>query len=75
MTKNNKNISFEQSLKMLEDIVDQLESGEIDLEKSVQLYEKGIELKNICEERLKKVELQIKKIKLDNNRISKEDFK
>ena len=48
MTKNNKNISFEQSLKMLEDIVDQLESGEIDLEKSVQLYEKGIELKNIC---------------------------
>ena len=74
MTKNNKNISFEQSLKMLEDIVDQLESGEIDLEKSVQLYEKGMELKNICEERLKKVELQIKKIKLNNNKISKEDF-
>tara|TARA_Y100000741_G_C18194505_1_gene534972 strand:+ start:700 stop:927 length:228 start_codon:yes stop_codon:yes gene_type:complete len=75
MTKNNKNISFEESLKMLEDIVDKLESGDIDLEKSVELYERGVELKKICEERLKKVELQIKKIKLDNNRISKEDFK
>ena len=74
MTKNNKNTSFEESLKMLEDIVDKLESGDIDLEKSVELYERGMELKKICEERLKKVEHQIKKIKLDNNKISKEDF-
>ena len=47
----------------------------LDLEKSVALYEKGIELKNICEEKLKKVELQIKKIKLENNKIIKEEFK
>ena len=57
--KNNK-LSFESSLKQLEEIVEQLESGNVDLEKSVKLYEKGIELKRICEEKLKKVELQIK---------------
>ena len=36
MVKMNKNVTFEESLKKLEDIVDQLESGEIDIEKSVE---------------------------------------
>ena len=72
--KKNKELSFEISLKKLEEIVEQLESGNIDLEKSVELYEKGIELKKICEEKLRKVELQIKKIKTKNNKITKEDF-
>ena len=46
-----------------------------DIEKSVELYEKGMLLKNNCEAKLKKVELQIKKIKMENNKIQKEDFK
>lgn len=74
MAEKNKEMSFEENLKKLEDIVDQLESGEIDLEKSVKLYEKGMVLKNDCEKKLKKVELQIKKIRLENNKIEKEDF-
>ena len=74
MVKKEKDLTFEENLKKLENIVDQLESGEIDLEKSVELYEKGMVLKNNCDEKLKKVELQIKKIKLENNKIKKEDF-
>jgi len=74
MVKKDNKVSFEVNLKELEDIVDKLESGEIDLEKSVELYEKGMILKNNCEEKLKKVEQQIKKIKLENNQIKKEDF-
>ena len=74
MAKKHKELTFEESLKKLEEIIDQLESGEIDLEKSVELYEKGMVLKNNCDEKLKKVELQIKKIKLENNKIKKEDF-
>ena len=58
----------------MEKIVEQLESGNVDLEKSVELYEKGMNLKKICEEKLKKVELQIKKIKIDNDKITKENF-
>ena len=69
-----KDLSFEESLKKLEEIVDKLESGEVDLERSVDLYEKGIELKKICESKLKKVGLQIKKIKVEKDKISKEDF-
>ena len=75
MVKTDKNFTFEENLKKLENIVDQLESGEIDIEKSVELYEKGMLLKNNCEAKLKKVELQIKKIKMENNKIQKEDFK
>ena len=75
MLKKDKELTFEENLKKLEDIVDKLESGEIDLEKSVELYEKGMILKNNCEEKLKKVELQIKQIKLENNQIKKKDFK
>ena len=73
MNKKNE-LSFEESLKELENIVDQLESGNIDLEKSVKLYEKGMLLKKNCEDKLKNVEMQIKKIKLENNKITKEDF-
>ena len=74
MKNNNKDLSFEDSLKKLEDIVEQLESGDVDLDKSVELYEKGMNLKKICEEKLKKVELQIKQIKIENNKISKKEF-
>ena len=74
MVKKEKNLTFEDNLKKLEDIVEQLESGEIDLERSVELYEKGMVLKNNCEEKLKKVEMQIKKIKIENSQIKKEDF-
>tara|TARA_Y100000590_G_C14951255_1_gene725078 strand:- start:133 stop:369 length:237 start_codon:yes stop_codon:yes gene_type:complete len=75
MVKKEKELSFEENLKKLEDIVDQLESGEIDLEKSVELYEKGMILKQNCEKKLKKVEMQIKKIKSENNEFKKEEFK
>ena len=73
MVKDKQN-NFEETLKKLEAIVDQLESGDVDLEKSVQLYEEGMRLKKICEEKLKNVEMQIKKIKTNNNKITKEDF-
>ena len=66
----NKELSFEDSLKELDNIVDQVESGDIDLEKSVKLYEKGMLLKKNCEDKLKNVEKQIKKIKLENNKIT-----
>ncbi|MDC3131694.1 exodeoxyribonuclease VII small subunit [Pelagibacteraceae bacterium] len=73
MTKDKNN--FESNLSQLEDIVEKLENGEVELEESINLFEKGMKLKKVCEEKLKSIELQIKKIKEDNNKISKEDFK
>ena len=73
MSKEKEN-SFEKNLQNLENIVDKLESGEIGLEDSVKLYEEGMKIKKICEKKLKDIEMQIKKIKIEDNKIVKEDF-
>ncbi len=69
-----KNNDFESNLKNLEVIVDKLESGEIGLEESVKLYEEGMKIKKICDKKLKDIEMQIKKIKIEDNKVIKEDL-
>ncbi|GLK50622.1 MAG: exodeoxyribonuclease VII small subunit [Oceanicaulis sp.] len=55
-------LSFEQALAELERIVQQLESGEVELEKSIQIYERGAALRAHCEGKLKTAELKVEKI-------------
>ncbi|MBL6674605.1 MAG: exodeoxyribonuclease VII small subunit [Alphaproteobacteria bacterium] len=69
-----KDNNFEANLKKLELIVDKLESGDIGLEESVKLYEEGMKIKKICDKKLKDIEMQIKKIKIEDNKIVKENF-
>ena len=57
-------LSFEEALKQLEKIVTELESGQAPLEKSLELYQKGAELKALCEARLEAARLQVEKISL-----------
>ena len=70
----NKENSFETNLQKLEIIVEKLESGEVGLEESVHLYEEGMKIKKICDKKLKDIEMQIKKIKIEDNKVTKEDF-
>lgn len=62
-----KNQKFEDSLKRLEEIVDQMEKGDLDLDldKALALFEEGIKLVHVCssklEETKRKVEILIKK--------------
>ena len=72
--KKEKNNDFESNLKNLEVIVDKLESGEIGLEESVKLYEEGMKIKKICDKKLQDIEMQIKKIKIEDNKVIKEDL-
>ncbi len=58
-------MTFEEALKLLEDIVSQLDSGEIDLDKAVEAYEKGTNLKAHCEKKLKEAQLRVEKIEVD----------
>ncbi|KAA5805104.1 exodeoxyribonuclease VII small subunit [Alkalicaulis satelles] len=55
-------LSFEAALAELEDIVHKLESGEVELEKSIALYQRGAALKAHCEARLKDAQLKVDKI-------------
>ncbi len=61
------NLSFEESLKALEAIVEELDSGSIDLDKAVSAYEKGAQLKLHCEKKLKEAKLRIEKIEVSSN--------
>ena len=69
-----KDNNFEANLKKLEVIVDKLESGDIGLEESVKLYEDGMRIKKICDKKLKDIEMQIKKIKIEDDKVIKKDF-
>ena len=69
-----KDNNFEANLKKLEMIVDKLESGNIGLEESVKLYEEGMKIKKICDKKLEDIQMQIKKIKIEDNKVIKEDL-
>jgi len=55
-------VSFEKALAELEAIVQKLESGSVDLEESIALYERGAALKAHCEAKLKAAQERIEKI-------------
>jgi exodeoxyribonuclease VII small subunit len=60
-------MSFEEAMAELERVVGQLESGSVDLEKSIALYERGAALKAHCEAKLKAAEEKVAQITLDAN--------
>lgn len=60
-------MSFEEALAELETIVRQLEAGEVELEKSIAIYERGAALKSHCEKRLKSAELKVEQIVQGSN--------
>jgi exodeoxyribonuclease VII small subunit len=55
-------MTFEEALAELEGIVRQLETGDVELEKSIAIYERGAALKAHCEGRLKSAELKVEQI-------------
>jgi exodeoxyribonuclease VII small subunit len=55
-------LSFEQALTELERIVAELESGDADLERAVDVYQRGAALKAHCEAKLKAAQLKVEKI-------------
>lgn len=66
MTTNEQPKSFEASLEALERIVQQLEQGDLPLEKSLELFEQGIGLSRQCQDRLNQAERRIEVLLRDN---------
>ena len=59
--------TFEASLAELETIVEQLENGDLPLEESLQLFEKGVKLSRECRERLSQAERRIEVLMKDGS--------
>jgi len=60
-------MSFEKALAELEGIVEKLDSGKVDLNASIAIYERGQALKKHCESLLKDAEARIEKITLKSD--------
>ena len=69
-----KELKFEEGLKKLEELVTQLDDGDLTLEESISYYEIGIKLKSHCEKLLKTAELKILKV-TDKEKIVTEELK
>jgi exodeoxyribonuclease VII small subunit len=66
-TNNVEQMSFEDALKRLEEIVRTLEKGEAPLDQSIELYQEGDRLRRHCEARLKDAQARIEQIALGSD--------
>ena len=72
MTK--KEETFEESLKALEELVKELETGNLDLDKSLEIYERAIVLRDKCRKILDESERRVQKIMETSDGIVREDL-
>lgn len=69
-----KELTFEESMKKLEEIAGELENGKLTLEESVSKFEEGMQLSKKCTEILNKAEKKISVIINDDGIVKEEDF-
>ena len=70
-----KEVSFEENMKKLEEIAVELEKGDLDLDTSVKKFEEGMKISKECSEMLEKAEKKITMlIKGDNGELTEENF-
>lgn len=67
-------MSFEESLAELESIVEKLEKGQLSLDESLVLFEKGIKLVRECNDKLKNARQKVEQLIEENNEMRTEKF-
>jgi|TARA_B110000263_G_scaffold207342_1_gene188641 exodeoxyribonuclease VII small subunit len=55
-------IKFEKAMTRLENIVDELERGDLDIDKSLEIFEEGIKMSRLCSKKLNEAEAKIEKL-------------
>jgi len=66
--KKDEDISFENSLKKLEEIVEELEKGELSLDEALKLYEEGMQFSDKCLEKLNESKQKVEKLTKEGNK-------
>jgi exodeoxyribonuclease VII small subunit len=67
-------MSFEEALLELEGIVDKLEKGQLSLDESLMLFEKGIKLVRECNDKLKSARQKVEQLVEENGGLRTEKF-
>ena len=55
-------IKFEKAMTRLESIVEELERGDLNIEKSLEIFEEGIKMSRVCSNKLNEAEAKIEKL-------------
>lgn len=55
-------IKFEKAMSRLEQIVEELEKGELDIDRSLEIFEEGIKMSRVCSKKLNEAEQKIEKL-------------
>ena len=67
---NKKEITFEAAIAELGEVVEKLEAGKVALEESLALYERGVALTKICNERLDAAEQRVRAVRSDGELVT-----
>ena len=74
MAKAKKSINFEKTLDQLEELVEDMEHGDLSLEESLKSFEKGIKLTRDCQTALNDAEQKVQMLIEENNELTTVDF-
>ncbi|WP_040951337.1 exodeoxyribonuclease VII small subunit [Gorillibacterium massiliense] len=74
MAKETEELSFEQAMEKLELIVARLENGDVPLEKAIDLFQEGMQLSQLCGNKLEQVERKIEMLVEENGALVKKPF-
>lgn len=69
-----KELNFEEAMDRLEEIVSELENGDVPLEKAIDLFQQGMKLSQICGSKLEQVERKIEMIVEEDGELRKKPF-
>ena len=75
MSVNIENMSFEEAMKRLDEITEELSREGVSLDRSLALYEEGVKLARVCNEKLEDTERKIKMLRISQSgEVSEKDF-
>ncbi|GIP25389.1 exodeoxyribonuclease 7 small subunit [Paenibacillus sp. J23TS9] len=74
MTDKENELKFEDAMIQLEDIVGELEHGDVPLEKAIELFQEGMKLSQLCSQKLEQVERKIEMIVEEDGELRKKPF-
>ena len=74
MEEERKEIPFEEAMAELETLVQKLDDGELGLEESLMIYERAVELRDLCRKRLEEYDRRVNRLMEKDEDLEVEDF-
>lgn len=74
LTEEDIEVSFEDALSQLEEVIHRMETGESPLESLVENYQSGVRLLKLCRSKIELAEMRVKEVTAKDGKLSPQDF-